>query len=256
MMSWRFVRVLAALVTICSFGILVSGAAADAATGNPAIANVSPIAASASATDVGTVDGPPSPFGPSPVHWAGGQSPHVLGPAAGADTQDSLASTNWAGYIASGTTFTGVSGTWNVPSIVASQPAQYAAQWVGIDGVLSSDLIQTGTGETTSGGTTSYDAWIELLPANEVEINAPVAPGDVMAAMVTEGSPEVGRFTSRTRRKAGTTRIHSPTRLQPKRQNGSKRPQRWTAHSRRWRTSARPPFHPLASAAQIPLQLE
>ena len=89
----------------------------------------------------------------------------------------------------SGTTFTGVSGTWNVPSIVASQPAQYAAQWVGIDGVLSSDLIQTGTGETTSGGTTSYDAWIELLPANEVEISTPVAPGDVMAAMVTESSP-------------------------------------------------------------------
>jgi hypothetical protein len=76
-----------------------------------------------------------------------------------------------------------------VPSIVPSQPAQYAAQWVGIDGVLSSDLIQTGTGETTSGGTTSYNAWIELLPASEVEIDAPVAPGDVMAATVTESSP-------------------------------------------------------------------
>ena len=188
MMSWRFVRLLAALVTICSLGIVVSGAAADAATGNPGIANVSPIAASAFGTDVGTVDGP-SPIGPSPAHWAGGQRPHVLGHAAGGGTQDSLDSTNWAGYIASGTTFTGVGGTWNVPSIVPSQPAQYAAQWVGIDGVLNSDLIQTGTGETTSGGTTSYDAWFELLPAYEVEINAPVAPGDVMAATVTEGSP-------------------------------------------------------------------
>ena len=187
-MSWRFVRVLAALVTIGSFGIVVSGAAADAATGNPAIPNLSPISPSASATDVGAVGGP-SPFGPSPAHWAGGQSPHVLGHAAGAGTQDSLASTNWAGYIASGTTFTGVGGTWTVPSIVPSQPAKYAAQWVGIDGVLSSDLIQTGTGESTSGGTTSYDAWFELLPANEVEINAPVAPGDVMAATVTESSP-------------------------------------------------------------------
>jgi Peptidase A4 family/IPT/TIG domain len=187
-MSWRFVRVLAALVTICSLGIVVSGAAADAATANPAIPNVSPIASSASTTGVGTVDGP-SPLGPSPAHWAGGQRPHVLGHADAAGTQDSIASTNWAGYIASGTTFTGVGGTWSVPSIVPSQPAEYAAQWVGIDGVLSSDLIQTGTGESTSGGSTSYDAWFELLPANEVEINAPVTPGDVMAATVTEGAP-------------------------------------------------------------------
>src|ERR1700733_2712996 len=166
-MSWRFVLVLTALVTLCSVGIVLSDATADAATGNPAIADVSPITAAASAAHVGSEEGP-SPFGPSPVHWAGGQHPHLVGHATGAGIQDSMASTNWAGWIASGTTFTGVQSSWTVPPVVPSQSAEYSAQWIGIDGVLDSDLIQTGTGQATSGGTTSYSAWYELLPANEV----------------------------------------------------------------------------------------
>jgi hypothetical protein len=112
-----------------------------------------------------------------------------LGQTTRAGTQESLPSTNWAGFIGSGTSFTGVGGHWTVPSVVPSQSAEYAAQWVGIDGVLDSDLIQTGTGEATSGGVTTYNAWYELLPANEVVINGPVAPGDVMLATVSEGSP-------------------------------------------------------------------
>lgn len=123
------------------------------------------------------------------MHWAGGQRPHALGHATGAGTQESLDSTNWAGFIASGTTFSGVGGSWTVPSVVPSQAAEYSSQWVGIDGVLNSDLIQTGTGEATAGDQTTYNAWYELLPANEVEINEPVAPGDSMSATVTEGSP-------------------------------------------------------------------
>jgi hypothetical protein len=187
-MSRRFVRVLAAVVTLCSVGIVLVGAAADAANGTPPISRVSPVTGSPSTKQVGLADGP-SPFGPSPVRWPGRQRPHVLGHATGAGTQESLATTNWAGYISSGTTFTGVGGDWTVPSVVPSQSAEYAAQWVGIDGVLDSDLIQTGTGEATSGGATSYNAWYELLPADEVVINGPVAPGDVMLATITEGSP-------------------------------------------------------------------
>jgi hypothetical protein len=189
-MSWRFARVVGALVTLCSVGIVLSGAAVDAATAHPAIASVIPINPSASTTHVGTVDGP-TPFGPSPVHWAGGQRPHVTGHAAAGAVQESIASTNWAGWIASGTTFTGVSGDWTVPSIVPSPSAEYSAEWVGIDGVLSSDLIQTGTIQGTPSTSTSspYFAWYELLPDYAVAINAPVAPGDTMLASITEGSP-------------------------------------------------------------------
>jgi Peptidase A4 family/IPT/TIG domain len=187
-MSWRFVRGLAALVTLCSVGIVLSSAAADGATGNPATPNVSPTGPDGTTTQVGSADGP-SPFGPSPVQWAGGEHPHALGHATEGGTRESLASTNWAGYIASGTTFTEVQSNWTVPSVIPSQSAEYSAQWVGIDGVLDSDLIQTGTGEATSGGTTSYNAWFELLPANEVVINGTVVPGDSMTAMISEGSP-------------------------------------------------------------------
>ena len=189
-MSWRLARVVGALVTLCSVGIVLSGAAVDAATAHPAIASVIPVTTSASTTHVGPVDGP-APFGPSPVQWAGGQRPHFTGHAAAGAVQESIASTNWAGWIASGTTFTGVGGDWTVPSVVPSPSAEYSSEWVGIDGVLDSDLIQTGTMQDTpsSGAPTPYFAWYELLPGAPVEINAPVAPGDIMLASITEGSP-------------------------------------------------------------------
>ncbi len=123
------------------------------------------------------------------MHWAGGRSPHILGHTTGSGSRDSLDSTNWAGYIASGTTFSGVGGSWTVPSVVPSEAAEYAAQWVGIDGVVNPDLIQTGTGEATSGDTTTYNAWYELLPADEVVIPEPVAPADSMSATVLEVAP-------------------------------------------------------------------
>jgi len=187
-MSWRFVRVLAALVTLCSVGVALSGAAANAAQ-QPAIASVSPINSSAPLTHAGAAY-VPSPLGPSPVHWQGGQQSHVVEHALDAGTQNSLASTNWSGYIASGTTFTGVGGDWTVPSVAASPAQEYSSAWIGIDGVLDSDLIQTGTSQDTAGTSTSspYFAWYELLPDNAVEIDAPVDPGDAMAATIVESS--------------------------------------------------------------------
>ena len=127
------------------------------------------------------------------MQWVGGQRPHVIGSttsdAAGNGTQESIASTNWAGWIASGTTFTGVGAHWTVPSVVTSPAPEYSSEWVGIDGVLDTDLIQTGTSQDTPSTSTSspYFAWFELLPASPVEINAPVVPGDVMLATIIEG---------------------------------------------------------------------
>ncbi len=193
-MWWRFLRALAALVTLCSIGIVLSSTAIGAATGRPSIAGVSPITSGSSAAHVGSVDGP-SPFGPSPVQWVSGQRPHVIGStgssAAGNGTLESIASTNWAGWIASGTTFTGVGAHWTVPSVVPSPAPEYSSEWVGIDGVLEADLIQTGTSQDTPSASTSspYFAWFELLPAAPMVIDAPVVPGDVMLATITEVSP-------------------------------------------------------------------
>ena len=189
-MSWRFARAVAAFATLCSIGIVFSSAAVDAAATHPAIAGVTPIQTNTSTARVGSVDGP-SPFGPSPARWVGGQRPHFVGQATGAATQESIASTNWAGWIASGTTFSGVGGDWTVPSVVSTPAAQYSSEWVGIDGVLDTDLIQTGTSQDTPSTSTSspYFAWYELIPGSAVVIDAPVAPGDAMRASITEGSP-------------------------------------------------------------------
>ncbi len=90
--------------------------------------------------------------------------------------------------IEAGTTFTGVSSYWTVPAVVPSAGPQYAAAWIGVGGVGSSQLIQTGTTSETTAYSTSYFAWYELLPAASVTIARPVSPGDVMLAVVRQTS--------------------------------------------------------------------
>ncbi|HXQ58958.1 MAG TPA: G1 family glutamic endopeptidase, partial [Acidimicrobiales bacterium] len=78
---------------------------------------------------------------------------------------------------------------WTVPTAQPSRPHEYSATWVGVDGVNNSSLIQVGTDQNSGSGTTTYDAWYEILPAPAQVQPEPVAPGDVMQAQVTEQSP-------------------------------------------------------------------
>jgi hypothetical protein len=65
-------------------------------------------------------------------------------------------SNNWAGYVATGGTFTSVSGSWIVPQVNATGTSSDAT-WVGIGGTTSRDLIQTGTrAVVNSNGQVSY----------------------------------------------------------------------------------------------------
>jgi hypothetical protein len=102
---------------------------------------------------------------------------------------DSEASYNWAGQVLTGATFTGIADSWVVPSVVPSTSSEYSGTWIGVDGATNASLIQTGTSQDTTGGGTSYFAWFEVLPAASVPIDAPVNPGDLMAAEVAELSP-------------------------------------------------------------------
>ncbi len=154
------------------------------------MAGATPIQSGASTAHVGAAGGP-APFGPSPVHWHGAQRPNFVGGKSQAGIRESVESTNWGGLIDTGTTFTGVEGDWTVPSIKPAIPAEYSSEWIGIDGVFDSNLIQTGTGQDTSGGGTSYFAWYEMLPAAPVVISGPVSPGDVMLSSIVETSPGV-----------------------------------------------------------------
>jgi len=94
-------------------------------------------------------------------------------------------SSNWSGYVASGGTFTSVTGTWIVPQVGATTTGADAT-WVGIGGVSGTDLIQGGTQATVSGGSVSYEAWIEMLPDSSRTVSLDVAPGDSVTVSITE----------------------------------------------------------------------
>jgi hypothetical protein len=76
-------------------------------------------------------------------------------------------SSNWAGYIVtptSNTGYTSVSGSWTVPNISVTQQNAVAAQWIGLGGVNSSDLLQMGTIEQIENGQPTAEVFWEKLP--------------------------------------------------------------------------------------------
>ncbi len=96
-------------------------------------------------------------------------------------------SSNWSGYVASGGTYTSVTGTWVVPQVGATTTGADAT-WVGIGGLSGTDLIQAGTQAAVSGGSVSYDAWIEMLPQSSRTISLSVTAGDSVTVSITEQS--------------------------------------------------------------------
>jgi hypothetical protein len=131
-----------------------------------------------------------------PLTPVGGPLPHALTTHTLTNGPLNLSS-NWSGLFeeGSGATFTGVEADWTVPAVPSSAVDEASGTWLGIDGVGSSSLIQTGTAQNTGPdyGGTQYYAWIELLPgAPDVigtgSVAAPVSPGDEMSASITETS--------------------------------------------------------------------
>jgi hypothetical protein len=101
---------------------------------------------------------------------------------------DTTSSLNWSGYAtAPGSGITAVSSTFTVPTAGAVPPG-FAANWTGIGGYTSQDLIQAGTSEnSTSLISDQYYAWYEILPASETQLTnctgdsaCTVTPGDVV----------------------------------------------------------------------------
>ena len=105
-------------------------------------------------------------------------------------TTTNYKSTNWSGYMASGGVFKAVSGSWVVPSATSTSTTadSYDAAWIGIGGVTSSDLIQTGTVNIIApSGAVTTEAFYELLPdAAQTIVSLTVTVGDTMSAAITE----------------------------------------------------------------------
>jgi hypothetical protein len=97
-------------------------------------------------------------------------------------------SLNWSGYATDpGSGITGVSSTFTVPTVSPAPPG-FAANWAGIGGYNTDDLIQAGTSESEADG---YYAWYEILPASETELTdctgnsaCTVNPGDKITVTI------------------------------------------------------------------------
>jgi Peptidase A4 family len=75
----------------------------------------------------------------------------------------------------------------------AAPATKGASFWVGLDGIGTPTIEQTGTEADCSDGTAAYGGWFEIFPAAPVFYDKPVRPGDAMsAAVAADGS---GAFT-------------------------------------------------------------
>lgn len=94
-------------------------------------------------------------------------------------------STNWAGYAATGGSYTSVAANWTEPSVNCTTRG-VVAFWVGLDGWGSDSVEQDGTGVDCTSGSPVQFAWWETYPGNSiVQYDKPVAAGDQLSSSVT-----------------------------------------------------------------------
>ncbi|MCJ1445070.1 MAG: hypothetical protein MMC23_005575 [Stictis urceolatum] len=108
---------------------------------------------------------------------------------------------NWAGAAwaspPSGSKFTSVTGTFNVPTLKSVGSDSSGSAWVGIDGYNTNSILQTGIQwEVTSSGQTSYSAWHEWYPAVSINFpSLPMSPGDEIQVSVVAKTSTSGTAT-------------------------------------------------------------
>ncbi|HUD36653.1 MAG TPA: G1 family glutamic endopeptidase [Streptosporangiaceae bacterium] len=100
--------------------------------------------------------------------------------------QTQVESTNWSGYVVTGSGFTQVSGDWNEPTASCGSATSLAAFWIGIDGYSSPTVEQAGTLIECYGGTAYQYTWWEMYPTNDIQVvGDTVASGDAIVALIT-----------------------------------------------------------------------
>ena len=111
-------------------------------------------------------------------------------PSASAKTvrNDTASSSNWSGYVASGTQFSSISGSWVEPQAKCGSGQGFSSFWVGLGGAgdESQALEQVGTEmDCSDTGSSSHHAWYELVPAAPVNLDLNISTGDHMTGKVT-----------------------------------------------------------------------
>jgi hypothetical protein len=171
------------LTSLLAAAFLVAAAAPATGASGLAAATLVPAAGGANS---GPPIRPSYPFRPGPV-----PTPKAL------KVRGQYYSANWGGFIDGaapsstssnglagiGATFDGVDASWAVPQLQPSAPNSYEASWVGLGGVTGTqNLLQAGTIEYFSGPRAEYVAFVEDYPNPPLYVNAPVHPGDAIAA--------------------------------------------------------------------------
>ncbi|WP_329568290.1 G1 family glutamic endopeptidase [Kitasatospora sp. NBC_01266] len=95
---------------------------------------------------------------------------------------------NWGGYVAQGSGFKSISGSWTMPDVQCNTSNDLFAPWIGIDGYGSQTVEQTGVQADCSSGSPVYSGWYEMYPAAPVYFNNPVSAGDTFNASVVNTS--------------------------------------------------------------------
>jgi hypothetical protein len=144
------------------------------------------------------------------------------GRAAAAGT-DLTVSSNWAGYVSTGTNATTglptaysvVSGSWIVPKAVCKPGAKtWSSAWIGLGGFTAGAqaLEQIGTDfDCNDDGTARYSVWYEIVPAAEVPVRLKVAAGDrIGAVVVVHGAQVIMRLRNLTRHTVYTHKEQAP----------------------------------------------
>lgn len=92
---------------------------------------------------------------------------------------------NWGGYIATGSNFRSISGSWTEPQVQCGSYNDLFAPWLGIDGYGTQTVEQAGVETNCSSGSPQYRAWYEMYPAAPVYFSDPVSAGDTITCSVT-----------------------------------------------------------------------
>jgi hypothetical protein len=122
---------------------------------------------------------------------AAGNSTHHPKTTATRSTPNVL-STNWAGPVLTGDTYSQVATTFVVPQAKCSARSTDSSFWAGIDGAGTSPTVeQAGVRVSCGAHHAQYSAWTEEYPAPESDIDPSqfsVAPGDTVSVVVSAGA--------------------------------------------------------------------
>jgi|SRR5215475_2043621 len=165
-------------------GIAVGALAVALTAGAFAFAPAS--AAVTTATKVTSSTVPASIRPGTPMKAVGGGPAAAAPTAAAATSLTNLQAVNWAGYAASRgtTTFRFVSAQFTVPTLdctqVTAPSGAFSGHWVGLDGLRSGTVEQTGVVAQCNGTTAVYRAFWEMFPNLPGFPNITIAPGDAI----------------------------------------------------------------------------